>query len=71
MTEGSSVFNVIFWIIIFFAVFALGLSVVVSNGIVAIFAQVPSLTGIEGFAFYNLMLWIVLAFFVWVLWITR
>lgn len=71
MAEGSSIFSVIFWIIIFFSVFALGLNVIVGTGISVAFLTTPLLTGLEAFTIFNLMLWIILAFIMWVLWITR
>ena len=71
MEEGSSIFHVIFWIVIFFCIFALGLNVIVGTGISIAFLTTPRLSGLEAFTIYNLMLWIIVAFILWILWITK
>ena len=70
MAEGSSIFQVLFWILIVFCVFALGLNVVVGTGISVAFAT-STISGLEAFVIWNLGFWIILALVVWALWITR
>ena len=70
MAEGSSIFQVLFWILIMFCVIALGMGSIVGTGVSVAFAT-SSLSGLEAFVIWNLGFWIILALVVWALWVTR
>ena len=70
MAEGSSIFTVLFWLLLTFSIFALGLNTIVGTGVSVAFAT-SSLTGLEAFVIWNLGFWIILGLIIWALWVTR